>query len=166
MTVLALLGLFLVKHYNALIALQQGLQQCEADVEVPLRRRLDLIPAIVTTIQGYVDHEHSTLVDLTRARARIEEGDVLDFKAESAISGALGKVMALSEDYPGLRADENFEMLQRELASTENEIAVARLSYNEACAVYNIGRSVFPTVLVAWAFGKITAAHVSRRARV
>lgn len=151
--VLALIGAYVVKYYNTLVDLHQMLQQSEADVEVPLRRRLDLIPNIVGVVEGYVDHEHSTLVDVAQARSQVEQSGLMDLKAQVAMTSALGKIMALSEAYPALQANTNFEMLQRELASTENDIANARRTYNEVCAVYNTGRSVFPNVIVAEAFG-------------
>lgn len=155
--VLAMIGLYVVKYYNTLVDMHQVLRQCEADVEVPLRRRLDLIPNIVGVVEGYIDHEHRTLVDVAQARGNVEQGGLMDPKAQTLMTGALGKLMALSEAYPALRANESFQMLQRELASTENEIATARHTYNEACAIYNTGRSVFPTVVVAAAFGFNTA---------
>lgn len=153
LVVLAVIGLYVVKYYNSLVDMHQVLQQSEADVEVPLRRRLDLIPNIVGTVEGYVDHEHSTLVDVTNARGQVEQSGLMNPGAQAAMTSALGKIMALSESYPALRANTNFEMLQHELASTENDIAEARRTYNEACAIYNTGRSVFPTIIVAYAFG-------------
>lgn len=151
--VLAVIGLYVVKYYNMLVDMHQVLLQSEADVEVPLRRRLDLIPNIVGTVEGYVDHEHATLVDVANARGQVEQSGLMDLPAQTAMTSALGKVMALSEAYPALKANTNFEMLQLELASTENDIAQARRTYNEACAIYNTGRSIFPTVIVAYAFG-------------
>lgn len=151
--VLAVIGLYVIKYYNSLVDMQQVLKQSEADVEVPLRRRLDLIPNIVGVVEGYVDHEHSTLVDVATARGSVEHDGLMDPRAQTLMTGALGKLMALSEAYPALRANESFQLLQRELASTENDIAQARRTYNEACAIYNTGRSVFPTVIVAAAFG-------------
>lgn len=151
--VLAVIGLYVVKYYNSLVDMQQVLKQSEADVEVPLRRRLDLIPNIVGVVEGYVEHEHSTLVDVATARGSVEHDGLMDPRAQTLMTGALGKLMALSEAYPALRANESFQMLQRELASTENDIATARHTYNEACAIYNTGRAVFPTIIVAAAFG-------------
>lgn len=128
--VLAVIGLYVIKYYNSLVDMQQVLKQSEADVEVPLRRRLDLIPNIVGVVEGYVDHEHSTLVDVATARGSVEHDGLMDPRAQTLMTGALGKLMALSEAYPALRANESFQLLQRELASTENDIAQARRTYN------------------------------------
>lgn len=147
--------------YNSLVTAQERVRTAWADVETQYQRRADLIPNLVNTVQGAADFEQETLQSVTEARAKatsinIEPGDLSDpqriqqfQQAQSQLSGALSRLLAVSEDYPELRATAAFQDLQAQLEGTENRITVARRDYNEAVRQYNTQIRQFPTVLVA-----------------
>jgi LemA protein len=164
--VAAAVGFWGVGMYNVLVQLRNGFKNAFAQVDVQLKRRYDLIPNLVATAKGYMAHESGTLTAVIEARAKATQANVRfagnpgdpaamrDLsQAESGLSGALGKLMVVSEKYPELKADANMRALMEELSSTENQIASSRQSFNASVLSYNNGREVFPQVFIANAFG-------------
>ncbi len=155
-----------VAIYNQLIALRNRLENAFAQIEVQLKRRYDLIPNLVETVKGYMSHEKGTLEAVINARNRASSGlqqaaaSPGDPKAmqelaaaEGALTGTLGRLFALSEAYPDLKANQNMAQLTEELTSTENKVAFARQAYNDAVMSYNTYRQSFPPVVFANMFG-------------
>ncbi len=151
LVVLAVLGLIIVGIYNRLVSLRQNCSQGNADIDAQLRQRHDLIPNLVSTVKGYAAHEQETFEQVISARNRAEKEGTAD--SENALSGALGKLFALGEAYPDLKASANFQSLQGELAETEDKLAAARRALNAASAQYNAARESFPAVLFAGSLG-------------
>lgn len=149
--VVVLLGLILIGIYNRLVGLRQNCRQGNADIDAQLRQRNDLIPNLVETVKGYATHEQDTLEQVIAARNRAASGPSAE--SEQALSGALGKLFALGEAYPELKANANFQALQGELADTEDKLAASRRALNAASARYNAARESFPAVLFAGMFG-------------
>ena len=171
--VAAALLVWIIAAFNALVALRVRVQNAWSDIDVQLKRRHDLIPNLVEAVRGYMQHERSTLEAVTQARAQAvaaPSGDLPQrIAAESALSGALGKLFAVAENYPQLRAVESVQLLQEQLTSTENRIAFARQFYNDEVMKYNTAQSTFPRNLFAGMFGfsqaaMFTAADVERAA--
>ncbi len=152
--VLVLLGLALVVLYNRLVRLRNRTENAWSQVDVQLRRRYDLIPNLVETVKGYASHERATFEEVTAARTRAQEANgVADqAQAENALTAAIGRLFAVAEAYPELRASENFQQLQAELASTEDKIRVARQVYNDTVLSYENARETVPTNIVAGLF--------------
>jgi LemA protein len=148
-------GAWLVGIYNRLVSLKVACEDAWASIDVQLKRRYDLIPNLLETVKGYAAHERETFEAVVQARqAGIDAKSVPDqAQAENMISGALGKLFALSEAYPDLKANQNFAQLQEELSSTENKIAFARQHYNGTVRKYNTRLQVFPDNFVAGTFG-------------
>ena len=166
LALIAILALFVAGIYNRLVALRNRFKNAFAQIDVQLKRRYDLIPNLVETAKGYLKHEHGTLEDVIKARnvayaasqaAAANPADAGAVKsllgAESGLSGALSRLMAVSEAYPDLKANQNMMQLTEELTSTENKISFARQAYNDAVLDYNNTREVFPNNLVAGSFG-------------
>ena len=153
--VLALLIFIGVGAYNKLVALDQKADQAFADIDVQLKQRQDLIPNLVETVKGYATHERATLDSVTQARAAAAGATSVNDKvaAENMLSGALGKLFAVAEAYPDLKANTNYLELQRELSDIENKLAAARRFFNNAVAEFNAVRAQFPTVLFAGLIG-------------
>lgn len=158
--VVVLVGLVVIGIgiYNRLVALRQRCNQAFADVDVQLKQRHDLTPNLVETVKGYAAHERETLEAVINARTQAVRaegsGDVGAMSsAEGALGAALGRLIALSEAYPDLKANANFQQLQAELSDIENKIAAARRFFNSAVSEYNTGREQFPAVLFAGALG-------------
>jgi LemA protein len=153
--VVVLLGALLVGAYNRLVALRQNVNEAFADIDVQLKQRQDLVPNLVETVKGYAAHERGTLDEVTQARAAAASAGNVEAKAqaESALTGALGRLMAVAESYPDLKANQNFLQLQAELADLENKIAAARRFFNNAVSEYNASIQRFPAVLIAGAAG-------------
>jgi len=156
--VAAVAAVLLIGIYNRLVSLRQNWKQAFADIDVQLRQRHDLIPNLVETVKGYAAHEKGTLEAVIQARnAAVSAERSGDPKAMGAAEGmlgaALGRLIALAEAYPDLKANENFKQLQTELSDIENKLAAARRFFNSAVAEYNTGREQFPAVLVAGALG-------------
>jgi LemA protein len=145
---------FLISLFNTLVGLRNRVKNAWAQIDVQLKRRHDLIPNLVETAKGYVKHERETLENITNARSRaMEAGTVGEkSKAEADLSGALGRFMLVVENYPNLKANENFLALQEELTSTENKIAFARQSYNDAVLFFNNKIQMFPSNMIANTF--------------
>ncbi|WP_396592947.1 LemA family protein [Brevundimonas sp. R86498] len=153
--IVVLLVAVLVGAYNKLVALDQRADQAFADIDVQLKQRNDLIPNLVETVKGYASHEQGTLDAVTRARAAAAGATSVNDKvaADNMLTGALGKLFAVAEAYPDLKANTNFLELQRELSDIENKLAAARRFFNNAVAEFNAVRAQFPTVLFAGMFG-------------
>src|SRR5918995_2775405 len=152
---IALLVVALVLLYNRLVTLRNRVENAWAQVDVQLRRRYDLIPNLVETVKGYAAHERETFEAVTNARSRAQaaQGPAEQSAAEGILGQALGRLLAVAEDYPELQADENFRQLQEELGETENRIAVSRQVYNDTVLTYNTAIQTFPGLLVAGPFG-------------
>jgi LemA protein len=151
----ALLLLFLVVLYNRLVRLRNSTQNAWAQVDVQLKRRHDLIPNLIETVKGYAAHERGTFEAVTAARtaAQKAQGPAAQAEAENVLTQALGKLFAVAEAYPQLRATENFQQLQAQLAETEDKIQVSRQVYNDTVLTYNNSIQTVPSNIVAGAFG-------------
>ena len=149
--VCAVIVIFIVGIYNGLVSLRNRSENAWAQVDVQLRRRYDLIPNLVETVKGYAKHEKDTFQNVTEARSKAinagtvkEQGD-----AENMLSGALKSLFAVVENYPDLKANQNFLMMQEELAGTEGKIAYARQFYNDSIMKFNTKQQVFPSNIIA-----------------
>jgi len=153
--IIVILVLFAIGAYNRLVALRQRVDQAFADIDVQLKQRHDLIPNLVETVKGYASHERGTLDDVIKARNAAMAAPGLEQKvaAENMLTGALRQLFALSEAYPNLKANENFQQLQSELSDIENKLAAARRFFNNAVQEYNTGIQQFPAALFASMFG-------------
>ena len=150
--------LMVIGVYNRLVALRQNCNQAFADIDVQLRQRHDLIPNLVETVKGYAAHEKGTLDAVIQARNTAvtaqNSGDPKAMgQAEGVLGQALGRLFALSEAYPDLKANQNFLSLQQELTETENRVAFSRQGYNDSVTQLNTAIQTFPTVLIAGMFG-------------
>jgi len=152
--ILVVLAVIIIGIYNRLVGLRQTCNQAWSDIEVQLKQRQDLIPNLVNVVKGYAKHEKETLNEVITARnAAVSAGGVGDtVKAEGMLSQALGKMFALAEAYPDLKANTNFLQLQDELSDVENKISAARRFYNNATQEYNTGREQFPANILAGSF--------------
>jgi len=161
-----------ISIYNNLVSLRNRLKNAFSQIDVQLKRRYDLIPNLVETAKGYMKHESETLEAVIQARNQAQQvekqvannpDDAAAMKklagSEQALTGALGKMFALSESYPDLKANQNMMQLSEELSSTENKIAYARQAFNDAVMTYNTGREKFPNIIFANAFGFNSAAQ-------
>jgi len=155
--VIVLLVLWIIMVYNGLVAMRQRVGQAFADIDVQMKQRHDLIPNLVETVKGYASHERGTLEAVVQARnAAIQAGNggvAAQAAAENQLSGALRQLFALSEAYPDLKANQNFQQLQTELSDIENKLAAARRFFNNAVQEYNTGIQQFPAVLMAPSMG-------------
>jgi LemA protein len=168
--IVLLLVFWLIAVYNGLVVSRNRFKNAFAQIDVQLKRRYDLIPNLVETVKGYMAHERETLEAVINARnsafaaaqkVAADPGNAGAVKelnqAEGQLGGVLGRLFALSEAYPDLKANQNMLALQEELTSTENKISFARQAFNDAATAYNIQRQVFPAVLVANTLGFIPA---------
>jgi LemA protein len=153
--VLLLLVLAVIGLFNRLVRLRNRVENAWAQVDVQLRRRYDLVPNLVETVKGYASHERATFEEVTRARAQAQEARTVEqqAEAENVLTAALGRLFAVSEDYPELRASENFQALQSQLEETENKIQVSRQVYNDTVLTYENARETVPSNMVASLFG-------------
>jgi LemA protein len=153
--VAVLLGLALVVLYNRLVRLRNRVENAWSQVDVQLRRRYDLVPNLVETVKGYAQHERATFEEVTRARTRAQEARTVEeqAEAENVLTAAIGRLFAVAEAYPELRASENFQQLQSQLEETEDKIRVARQIYNDAVLSYENARETIPANLIAGMFG-------------
>ena len=154
---IVLFVLWVIMIYNGLVALRQRVNQAYSDIDVQTKQRHDLIPNLVETVKGYAAHERGTLEAVVQARnaaVTAQAGGVAaQAAAENVLSGALRQLFALSEAYPDLKANQNFQQLQAELSDIENKIAAARRFFNNAVQEYNTGIQQFPAALFAAALG-------------
>ena len=164
--IVVVLGAIVVGIYNKLVTYRNRYKNAFAQIEVQLKRRHDLIPNLVETVKGYMSHERGTLEAVVAARnqavgglqqAAQDPGNAEAIRklgaAEGALSSTLGRLFALSENYPDLKASQNMLQLGEELRSTENKVAFARQSFNDSVTQYNIYRQTFPAVAFAGLFG-------------
>ena len=163
--ILVVAVLMIIGIYNRLVTLRKQFKNAFAQIDVQLKRRYDLIPNLVATAKGYIAHERGTLEAVTEARnqaanastrAAANPGDPSAMKAlvgaETALTGTLGRLFALAEAYPDLKANQTMARLMEELTSTENKVSFARQAYNDAVMGYNTGREVFPSSVIAGLF--------------
>jgi LemA protein len=156
---------FAIGGFNKLVTLRNRYKNAYAQIDVQLKRRYDLIPNLVETVKGYMTHERETLENVTKARniaiaasqaAAANPGDATAMKnlsaAETGLGGVLSRLMAVSEAYPDLKANQNMMQLTEELTSTENKISFARQAYNDSVMTYNTDREVFPSNIIAGMF--------------
>jgi LemA protein len=145
-----LLAVLLVVLYNRLVRLRNRAENAWAQVDVQLRRRYDLIPNLVETVKGYASHERTTFEEVTKARTAAQQAQTVQeqAKAENILTEAIGRLFAVAEQYPELRATENFQQLQGQLEETESKIAVSRQVYNDAVLTYDTALETVPTNLV------------------
>lgn len=150
----ALIGAIVV-IYNRLVALRQNRNNAYADIDVQLKQRFDLIPNLVETVKGYAKHEQSVFEEVTKMRAKISAAETPEQRlaAEKELGKAMINVMAVAENYPELKADQNFQKLMAELADIENKLAAARRFFNNATSEYNTATEQFPANLIAKKFG-------------
>ena len=153
--IIVLLVLFVISAYNTLVRLRQKVRNSWSQIDVQLQRRFDLIPNLVETVKGYMAHEEGVLEKVTELRTSWAKAGTVAEKAEldNQLSGALKTIMAVSENYPDLKANQNFSELQQELQNTENKISFSRQFYNDSVTMYNTKLEVFPSNLVASIFG-------------
>ncbi len=151
-----MVGLYLIGIYNGLVRLRNEKDNAWSQIDVQLRRRHDLIPNLVESVKGYAKHERETLEEVIQARnqAVSAHGPAEAGQAEGMLGAALGKLFALAESYPDLKANQNFLALQEELSSTENRIGFSRQAYNDAATRYNNAREVFPANLISGGFAR------------
>jgi len=168
--IVVVLGLWVAGIYNKLVSLRNRFKNAFAQIDVQLKRRYDLIPNLVEVAKGYLKHEHSTLEDVIKARniasaaAQAVASNPADanamkglVSAETGLTGALSRLMVVSEQYPDLKANQNMMQLTEELTSTENKISFARQAYNDSVMLYNTAREVFPNVIFAGMFSFLPA---------
>jgi LemA protein len=155
LVLIVLLVVFVVGLYNRLVTSRNRVDNAWAQVEVQLKRRWDLIPNLVESVKGYAAHERETFEAVTNARvaAQRAQGPAEAAQAEGILSQALGRLFAVAEAYPELRATENFQQLQAQLADTENKVAVSRQVYNDTVLTYHNAIQTFPGNLLAGPFG-------------
>ena len=153
--ILAVIIGWFAASYNGFVRLVNRAKEAWADIDVQLKRRYDLIPNLVNTVQGYAKHEASVFENVTRARSEAMSATGVEAKgqAENMLSGALKSIFALAEAYPDLKANQNFLELQRELSDTENKIQASRRFYNKNVMDLNINIESFPSNIIARIFG-------------
>lgn len=153
--IVAIAGLF-VMLYNRLVALRQTRENAFSDIDVQLKQRFNLVPQLVETVKGYASHEKTIFENVTKARSQVGAAKGATGErvaAEGVLGGALMSLLAVAEDYPDLKADQNFQKLMDELSDIENKIAAARRFFNNATSEYNTATQQFPAVLIANSFG-------------
>ena len=157
LAIIVIVIFMLVGIFNGLVRKRNQVKNAWAQIDVQLKRRHDLIPNLVETAKGYMSHERETLESVTNARnlaqGAVGKGVATQAKAEGELSGALARLMVVVENYPDLKANQNFLALQEELASTENRIAFSRQFYNDSVLKYNNQTQMFPSNIIAGMFG-------------
>jgi LemA protein len=153
--ILVLIALSFIGIYNGLVQSRNQVKNAWSQIDVQLKRRHDLIPNLIETVKGYMQHERGTLDSVTQARSRAMGAQTLPEKvqAESALGAAVSKFLVTVEQYPDLKANQNFLALQEELSSTENKIGFSRQNYNDSVLHYNNQIQMFPSSFVAGSFG-------------
>ena len=154
LVVIAAAVLFVISMYNSLIQLRNRVKNAWSQIDVQLKRRHDLIPNLLETVKGYMKHEREIMENITKYRSQAMDAKSVGEKAqaEGLLSGALGQLRVQVENYPDLKASQNFLALQEELTSTENKISFARQSYNDQVLFYNNKIQMFPSNIIAGMF--------------
>ncbi|MFT4304368.1 MAG: LemA family protein [Candidatus Woesearchaeota archaeon] len=153
--IVAVVVLFIIFLYNALIRLRNQVKNAFAQIDVQLKRRSDLIPNLIETVKGYMKHEKGVLTEVTKARTAFLNANTVEDKAEASnmLSGTLKSLFAVSENYPDLKANQNFMQLQEEITGTENKISYSRQHYNEIVMLFNTKIETFPNNMIANSLG-------------
>lgn len=153
--VVALLALYILTLYNGLISLKNQIEEAWSQIDVQLKRRADLIPNLVETVKGYAKHEKTVFTDVTKARTAMMQAHTPGTAAAASgmLEQALGKLFAIAESYPQLKADESFVQLQKELSDTEDKVAYARQYYNATVKDFNIKIQTVPNSMIAQQLG-------------
>ncbi|KTB48943.1 LemA family protein [Dehalogenimonas alkenigignens] len=155
--IIVVLFLIFIGIYNALVGLRNQVKNAWAQIDVQLKRRYDLIPNLVETVKGYAKHEREVFENVTKARNLAQQvsssAPHIRAQAEGELSAVLGRLLAVAEAYPDLKANQNFLALQEELASTENKISFSRQFYNDSVLTYNNKIQMFPSNIIAGMFG-------------
>ncbi len=154
--VLVIIAGAVISRYNSLVSLETSVDSKWAQVENQLQRRADLIPNLVATVKGYAGHEQEIFTEIADARSRLLGAGTASeqIAANAGLESALGRLLAISENYPQLKADANFIRLQDELAGTENRLATERMRYNDTVEQWNVTIKQFPMTIIAGVFGK------------
>jgi LemA protein len=156
LAIIVILIIILASTYNGLVGLRNQVKNAWAQIDVQLKRRYDLIPNLVETVKGYMQHERQTLEAVTQARNLAQQlsnsGAGARAKAEGELSSALSRLLAVAESYPDLKANQNFLALQEELTSTENKISFSRQFYNDSVLKFNNKTQMFPSNIIAGMF--------------
>ena len=152
--IIAIIALVFISYYNSLVKLRNQVKNAWSQIDVQLRRRHDLIPNLIETVKGYMTHERETLDSITKARSQAVEAETVGekAKAEGELTRSLGKFNLVVENYPDLKANQNFLSLQEELTSTENKISFSRQNYNDQVLFFNNKIQMFPSNIVAGMF--------------
>src|SRR6056297_720560 len=153
--IVAILAIWIIATYNKLVTERKKVQNSWSQIDVQLKRRSDLIPNLVNSVKGYMKHESGTLEKVMEARNKAVNAGSSNqrMEAEGEVSGALGRLFAVMENYPDLKANQNVMSLQTELSNTENKIAYSRQFYNDITMKYNTAIEVFPSNIIAKSFG-------------
>lgn len=153
--IVVLIVLWIICSYNSLVRNKMKVENSWGQIDVQLQRRFDLIPNLVNCVKGYMEHEKDTLAKVTELRTAWSKAESIGDKVslDNELSGALKTIMAVSENYPDLKANQNFSELQEELRNTENKISYSRQFYNDSVTMYNTKLEVFPSNIVASMFG-------------
>lgn len=149
-----IIAIFFISSYNGLVGKEESVNTAYSDISVQLQRRNDLIPNLVSTVEGYAAHETQVFSDVTEARTKLMEANTVEgtAAADQELTSSLGRLLAIAEAYPELKANENFLSLQDQLEGTENRISTARKDYNQAVKDYNSKIRSFPTNVIAGMF--------------
>jgi len=152
--IIVVIGLFFVSIYNSLVGLRNRVKNAWSQIDVQLKRRHDLIPNLIETVKGYMTHERQVMENITKYRSQAMDANTVGEKAqaEGLLSGALSQLRVQVENYPDLKANQNFLALQEELTSTENKISFARQAYNDQVLFFNNKIQMFPSNIVAGMF--------------
>lgn len=152
--IIVVLIVFVISLYNSLVTLRQRVKNAWSQIDVQLQRRFDLIPNLVECVKGYMEHEQDVLTKVTQLRTSWANAETISEKVEldNQLSGALKTIMAVSENYPDLKANQNFSELQEELRNTENKISYSRQFYNDTTTRYNTKLELFPSNIIAGMF--------------
>lgn len=149
------IGFYLWTLYNGLVSLREQIEEAFSQIDVQLKRRAELIPNLVETVKGYAKHEKTVFSEVTKARSALMGAKSIEgkAKADDELTGALGRLFAVAENYPQLKANENFVQLQKELSDTEDKVAYSRQYYNNVVRDFNVRIQQFPAALIAQQLG-------------
>ena len=154
LAIIVILVIFIIASYNGLVSSKMKVQNAWSQIDVQLQRRFDLIPNFVETVKGYMSHESETFEKITKLRTSWADAKTISDKAnlDNELSASLKTIMAVSENYPELKANQNFSELSEELRNTENKISFSRQFYNDSATMYNTKLQVFPSNIIAGMF--------------